>query len=625
MKKEFRIAIYMILILVISMGLIGCKVNQENPTPNRPDFDHLGGGQVGEKSDLSTIQKDSLANLEKVLHPSELLLDTSTTNAIQIDLSQLVENENTDYYTYQEDVLTIIKDGVYMLTSTLQGAVSVSGKPSYVRIILNHATIATKDDQTQAPLVFDKNDGIRILTIQENTFNYLSDSLADTKADGDSAIIQAKKSSLVINGQGKLILNAKGEDTTGLKVKKELDIFHTNLQINVPNNGIKADERINLTGATLEIYASGDGIKTGIEAETEEEKDIYTKDPYKGYIYIHNTGMKIVSGDDGISANSFLYIENDDNIIIDITTNTGAPNIITEYSSDHADGKAIKVDGIEYVTDTTKTDLPSQCEHNYMLVIDGGKYIINSNSDAISSKGNLIIQSGIFEIESGDDGIHAEYISKIVSGDITISKCYEGIEGAKVEIYGGQINITSKDDAINAANKDLPQYDFSIYIGGGNIQIDASGDGIDSNGTIEFAGGITIVHGPVSNGDAAIDADRGILMNGGIVIAMGSSGMVETPSRNSEQCFISYHLSSVVPTSTKIQIQNESGDILFEVVSKKQFQSLIISLPDFGIQRTYSIIVGTINQSVTLTDILNQIGKTVGPNRPGGGFGGPRY
>ncbi|MCM1260729.1 MAG: carbohydrate-binding domain-containing protein [Prevotella sp.] len=620
MEKMFRKIVYLALIVFMGIGLVGCKMNQENP-----DFDHLGGGQTGEKSDLSTIQKDSLVNLEKVLHPSEELLDTSTTDAIQIDLSKLVENENTDYYTYQEDVFTIIKDGVYMFTSTFCGAISISGKPSYVRIILNNVTIETKDNQAQAPLVFAKNDGMRILTVQENTLNYLSDSSADTKIDGDSAIIQAKKSSLVINGKGKLILNAKGEDTTGLKVKKELDIFGTTIHMNVPNNGIKADERINLTDATLEINALGDGIKTGIEAETEEEKDIYTKDPYQGYIYIHNTGMKIVSGDDGISANSFLYIENDDDIVIDITTNTGAPDIITEYSSDHADGKAIKVDGIEYVTDTTKIDLVSQCEHNYMLVIDGGKYIINSNSDAISSKGNLIIQSGTFEIESGDDGIHAEYVSKIVSGDITISKCYEGIEGAKVEIYGGRIDIISRDDALNAANKDLSQYDFNIYIGGGNIQIDALGDGIDSNGTIEFAGGITIVHGPVSNGDAAIDADRGILINGGIVIAMGSSGMVETPSKNSEQCFVSYNLSNMVSANTKVQIQNESSDILFETISKKQFQSLIVSLPDFILQHTYTITVGANNQSVTLTNILNQIGKAVGPNRPGGGFGGPRY
>lgn len=114
-------------------------------------------------------------------------------------------------------------------------------------------------------------------------------------------------------------------------------------------------------------------------------------------------------------------------------------------------------------------------------------------------------------------------------------------------------------------------------------------------------------------------------MNGGIVIAMDSSGMVETPSKNSKQCFVSYHLSSIVPTSTKIQIQNEAGDVLFQVTSKKQFQSLIISLPDFSLQHTYNIIVGTSNQSVTLTDILNQIGKALGPSRPGGGFGGPRY
>ena len=40
------------------------------------------------------------------------------------------------------------------------------------------------------------------------------------------------------------------------------------------------------------------------------------------------------------------------------------------------------------------------------------------------SEGNLVIDSGNFNIKTGDDGIHAEYINKINNGNITIEKCY---------------------------------------------------------------------------------------------------------------------------------------------------------------------------------------------------------
>ncbi|MFR5891551.1 MAG: hypothetical protein ACLUG4_03460 [Bacilli bacterium] len=62
----------------------------------------------------------------------------------------------------------------------------------------------------------------------------------------------------------------------------------------------------------------------------------------QSYIYINNSNLEITSGDDGISSNALLYIDNRRNDLIKIITNHGTPDMITETSSDNADGKALK-------------------------------------------------------------------------------------------------------------------------------------------------------------------------------------------------------------------------------------------------------------------------------------------
>ena len=59
-----------------------------------------------------------------------------------------------------------------------------------------------------------------------------------------------------------------------------------------------------------------------------------------------------------------------------------------------------------------------------------------------------------------------------------------------------------------------------IQINGGNISINAQGDGIDSNGSLVMDGGYVVVNGPSSGGDSAIDHDGLCLINGGTLIAV---------------------------------------------------------------------------------------------------------
>lgn len=611
MKKTW-IAICMAVLL---LGAVGCNRGDGWFEP----WDNLNGGGTASDGELS---KESASDYAPDSDIDEAWKNPETTmeGAIEIDLSTITNENAPDGVKFEDGTLTIKEAGKYALSGSLVGNIVVKNTDDRVQLFLNGATISTPQTSANAALVFEKTSAERILTAVANTVNTLSDSVGDTDADGDGAVIQAKKCSLIVNGSGKLILKGVGEDATGLKVKKQLFIVDTQLEIEAVNHGIKANEKIWVYDADIKLNVGGDGMKTDMEATDQTEAAEYAADPEAGYIYIENTSLDITSGDDGISANNCLYFANNENNTVKIVTNGGAPNKVTESSSDNADGKALKAAGITLVEGDSETDVPASYEENYALVITGGNFDLNSNDDAITSKGNLIVSGGNFQIASGDDGLHAEYLTKISGGEITVSKSYEGVEGAAVEITGGVVNVVSTDDGINAANKDLRNYDFHIYIGGGTITVDAEGDGVDANGWIKMDGGDLTIYGPTRNDNGALDADNGFLMNGGNLCAIGSIGMVENPASNSEQCYISLNLSSQQKAGTVVEVYDDSETLLYTVTPKKVYQSVILSFTQFEQGKTYTVKVG----STTYNATLNSIGTALGTNQGGMGNQGGR-
>lgn len=617
MKKIF-------LLLTLSFMLVGCTPNPNDNFNPEENWDNLGGGGNGEQTEENEITIDSIPKKSKIENYQSSDFINLNTNKIQIDLNNL---STCSAYSFEENILTIKASGFYEVSGILNGAIIVDGDAENIVVSLNNATIYTLDEQPYPAITFKKHSGVRVLNVEDGSINYLSDSIGDTnEADEGCSVIQAKKSDLVICGSGTLNITSKGEETTGIKVKKDLFIFDTTINIVVNDNGIKSGSTLAIFNANINVKSLNDGIKTDIEAEAIDDDVVC--DIYEGFMYIENSNISVEVTDNGIDANSYLKINNTDEYTIKVTTNNGAPTNVTETSSDNADGKAIRTSGIKYVDPETEeeSDLLSKSEYNYLLVILGGNFIINSNDDAITSKGNLILFNGDYNISTGDDAIHAEYITTIHNGNYQVNKCYEAIEGASVEIYGGTFNLKSSDDGINAANADLTNYPYNIYIGGGSILLDVEGDGIDSNGTVEITGGNIIINGPTRNDNASLDADRGILVNGGNLIAVGPMGMIETPGNNSKQCSIVLG-SNLQSANTSIQIKDSSGNILFETITIKSFQSVIISLEAFELGSTYTITIGSSTTSVTLSNILTNVGNSGmgGPGgRPPGGGRPPR-
>ena len=265
---------------------------------------------------------------------------------------------------------------------------------------------------------------------------------------------------------------------------------------------------------------------------------------------------------------------------------------------------------------------------NFNIVSKGDS--IKSTNETDAGKGFVLIENGNIEIASGDDGIHATRILMMQGGAINISKSYEGLEAQKIIINNGEISVVASDDGINAGgssdnastNAMAGDANCELAINGGNVYVNAAGDGVDSNGYIYFNGGKVVVDGPTNNGNGALDSGLGIVMNGGEVIAVGTSGMASSLGNTSSINNISVYFTSSQSAGTKIEIKNSNDEVILEHTSAKAFNHISAGNAYFKTGETYTIYLnGTKYQDFVIADIVTTIGNSNSNNMmmpPGG-------
>ena len=166
-------------------------------------------------------------------------------------------------------------------------------------------------------------------------------------------------------------------------------------------------------------------------------------------------------------------------------------------------------------------------------------------NDAVNAEQLLNVESGTLTLDAADDALHCDLVMNIGADGtegptLTIANAYEGIEAAALNIASGSIDITCQDDCLNAGNSALANYDFEINISGGTIRAyTTSGDGFDSNGTMTISGGDIEVWTANAADNQPLDADGGITVTGGTVLAAGgSNGMGITLT--ADQPYVTY-------------------------------------------------------------------------------------
>ncbi len=256
------------------------------------------------------------------------------------------------------------------------------------------------------------------------------------------------------------------------------------------------------------------------------------------------------------------------------------------------------------------------------FTLESGEDAIKSNNDEDGTKGFVSIDGGTFAISAGDDAVHAESVLFVNDGTIDISTCYEGYEAEQIYINGATTHIASSDDALNAAarnsseqtdmagsagtmSKDSPQPEARntmneapgqgnnasclIQINGGYTVLDASGDGVDSNGSVEITGGVLLVSGPTSDGDGAFDYDNSATISGGTVIMVGSSGMAQNFTSGT-QPFAFTNVSG--EAGELVSLCKSDGEVIASFAPAKSYATVLVSSAGLSEGSEYSLVIG---------------------------------
>ena len=152
--------------------------------------------------------------------------------------------------------------------------------------------------------------------------------------------------------------------------------------------------------------------------------------------------------------------------------------------------------------------------------------------------------------------------------------------------------------------------DNVLTINNGNISVNSTGDGIDVNGSAYITGGNVIVYGPTNSGNGSLDYDRTFEVNGGTLIAGGSSGMLQGCSSSSSIYNLIITFNTNYDSNDIITIVDSSNNEIISYNSDKSYSSLIVASPKLKKGQEYTIKVNNEKyETFTISGITTTIGN----------------
>ena len=465
-------------------------------------------------SSFSTNVKSG-EKLDVDTHYSEQDLSWDASSETAIDLSNPTA---TDGVTVEDGTLTITKAGTYKLSGEYQGQIKVETADSdAVRLVLDNANIT---NSSGAALNVVNADEV-ILYSASGTTNTISDG-ADYTATGedDPDAVVYSKADLTIAGEGTLKVNGNHED--GIHTSDGLVIASGTLEVNAANTGIKGKDYVDILGGTINVTAQQDGIKSTNDT-----------DEGQGWTRLSNGTVTVNAGDDGfkasrvveISGGSLTVEQSDEGIEAQYINVSGGDVNVT--SADDGMNASLKTSDSESTDSSANTsDTANQQQNNQQQgSLPGGQQNGTSNQQ----------QQGMGQPPQG------------------------GMPGGG---GGGTFEVI----------------DAAINVSGGHVTVNAEGDGIDSNGVTTLSGGTLIVNGPSQGGNAALDTNGDLLLNGATVLSGSTADMFEAPSTNSTSGYLKLTNSSGFEQGSTVQVADSSGKVVANYkVTKSNVQLVLVS------------------------------------------------
>ena len=360
MKENYRYKKYgmtiSIALLVIVIGVVGFI------------YIHRSEQSSGDSNTADVAAAAALANLDDDV-------DWSTLPTQTIELTN--------------DGLSVTEPGTYILSGNTTGNITVD-TDGYVRLALDGVSI---NSSTGSALQIDnvKKTVIQLVNDSEN-------SIRDGATRADESIDGAIYSSddLVFEGEGKLTVEAQFAD--GIVSKDSLWIKSSDITVTSVDDGIRGKDMLSISGGTITVNAQGDGLKSTNETDAGE-----------GNLVISGGSVTIQSGDDGIKSEQKAWITGGTINVAKSVEGIEAPVIIidggdiTVYASDdglNASASAITTTGLSITINngtlavTVGPGDTDAIDSNGDIVVNGGTITITAPTSSFDFDGTGNINGG---------------------------------------------------------------------------------------------------------------------------------------------------------------------------------------------------------------------------------------
>ena len=228
--------------------------------------------------------------------------------------------------------------------------------------------------------------------------------------------------------------------------------------------GIKAESEINISGFTINVCSTDDGIHANSDSGVLE-----TGEDGKGTIVINGGTITISSGDDGMHADKQLDV------------NDGYINIVTSYEG--LEAMAINLNGGKiyvYATDDGINACTGDGKTSPIINVTGGYIDVTTASgdtDGIDSNGNYVQTGGMVLVKGGSS-------SGNVSGSIDVDGTVTITGGTCVALGGICETPVNSVNAYVLSSVSFSSGSYSLKDASGNEVISFTVDGSFSNGWI---------------------------------------------------------------------------------------------------------------------------------------------
>ncbi len=578
--NKFRMFIILGLI-VAAFSLGACKTNPSTLTDTNTESEELENETEGgkENSDSEKSSKEQTKSDVSSLDVSDMFSERDLENDYEESECTIINLDNESIEGSGAKVtaegITITEEGEYILTGTYKNKkITVeAADDAKVRIILKDAVI---ENENGAAIYVKSADKV-FVTLAEGSSNTISGvtEIISEEEETDGAVYS--KSDLTVNGEGSLAV--KSSDGKGIISKDDLKIISGSINIESSDHALSGKDSVRIAGGTIKIKAGADGIHSGNDEDTE-----------KGYVYIAGGNVEIDASDDGI----------------------------------HAETKTVIADGIINIINS------EEGIEGAIVEIAGGEVNVNSNDDGINasdgSKNTENTKPGGFK-PSNQEGFDPSQFGEMPPEGFNENK--EGNHkpgfGEKSENNGGFFGTEFdknpqgkgpdftegfKNGSENDTSIDLTQSVY-ILISGGNINVNAAGDGFDANGSVYVTGGNVRISGPENDGNASLDYDSKAVITGGSFIACGSDGMAMNFTGSTQGCIL-LKLSQSHDAGEEIIVMDKDSNVILSYTPQSKFESILLISKDIQEGETYTVSIGGETQNVTMESLILNVSADKG-------------